>query len=82
MTDALDRRPGLPAADLHEGIREAAFALLRTERRGIAPAEVRCTTRIRTGVAHADGFLTTYQVSRPPVRVKPATSACACADPA
>lgn len=40
MTDALDRRPGLPAADLHERIREAAFALLLTERRPIDPDEI------------------------------------------
>ena len=40
MTDALDRRPGLPAADLHERIREAAFALLLSERRAIAPDEI------------------------------------------
>jgi len=40
MTDPLDRRPGLPAADLHERIREAAFALLLTERRAIAPDEI------------------------------------------
>ena len=40
MTDALDRRLGLPAADVHEHIREAAFALLLSERRPIAPDEV------------------------------------------
>ena len=40
MTDPLDRRPSLPAADLHERIREAAFALLLAERRAIAPDEI------------------------------------------
>lgn len=40
MTDALDRRPGLPAANLHERIREAAFALLLTERRPITADEI------------------------------------------
>lgn len=40
MSDAPDRRPGLPAADLHERIREAAFALLLTERRPIDPDEI------------------------------------------
>jgi len=40
MTDALDRRPGLPAADLHERIREAAFALLLSEHRAILPDEI------------------------------------------
>lgn len=44
MTDALDRRPGLPAADLHERIRETAFALLLTERREIAPDEITAAT--------------------------------------
>lgn len=44
MTDALDRRPGLPAADLHERIREAAFALLLTERRPIDPDEIATPT--------------------------------------
>ena len=44
MTDALDRRPGLPAADLHERIREAAFALLLTERRAIATNEIASVT--------------------------------------
>ena len=44
MTDALDRRPGLPAADLHERIREAAFALLLTERRPIDPDEIATST--------------------------------------
>ena len=44
MTDALDRRPGLPAADLHERIREAAFALLLTERRPIDPDEIAIST--------------------------------------
>ena len=44
MTDALDRRPGLPAADLHERIREAAFALLLTERRPIAAEEIAART--------------------------------------
>ena len=44
MTDALDRSPGLPAADLHERIREAAFALLLTERRAIAPDEIAAAT--------------------------------------
>jgi hypothetical protein len=44
MTDALDRRPGLPAADVHERIREAAFALLLSERRPIAPDEVAAVT--------------------------------------
>ncbi len=40
MTDALDRRPDLPAADLHERIREAAFALVLTERRPIPVDEI------------------------------------------
>lgn len=40
MTDALDPRPHLPAADLHERIREAAFALLLTRRRPIEPHEL------------------------------------------
>lgn len=44
MTDALDRRPSLPAADLNERIREAAFALLLTKRRPIEPAELAATT--------------------------------------
>jgi hypothetical protein len=44
MTDALDRRPGLPTADVHERIREAAFALLLSERRPIAPDEVAAVT--------------------------------------
>lgn len=44
MTDALDRRPGLPAADLHERIREVAFALLLTERRPISAGEIAATT--------------------------------------
>ena len=44
MTDALDRRPGLPAADLHEQIREAAFALLLLERRAISPDEIAAAT--------------------------------------
>ncbi len=44
MTDALDRRPGLPGADLHERIREAAFALLLTERRPIDPDEIATST--------------------------------------
>jgi hypothetical protein len=39
-----DRRPGLPAAELHERIREAAFALLFTERRPIAPHEIATAT--------------------------------------
>src|SRR5437667_11688537 len=47
MTDALDRRPGLPAADLHGRIREAAFALLLTERRAIAPDEIAGATGAR-----------------------------------
>jgi hypothetical protein len=40
MTDALDRRPGFPAADRHERIREAAFVLLLAERRAIALDEI------------------------------------------
>ncbi len=44
MTDALDRRPGLPAAELHERIREVAFALLLTERRPVAPDEIATAT--------------------------------------
>lgn len=44
MTDALDRHPGLPAADLHERIREVAFALLLTERRPIGPDEIAAAT--------------------------------------
>ena len=44
MTDALDRRPGLPATDLHERIREVAFALLLTERRPVAPDEIAAAT--------------------------------------
>lgn len=40
MTDALDRRPGLPAADLHERIREAAFALLLAGRRPVSADEL------------------------------------------
>ncbi len=44
MIDALDRRPGLPAADLHERIREVAFALLLTERRPIAAGEMAAAT--------------------------------------
>src|SRR5437667_4682969 len=44
MTDPLDRRPGLPAADLHERIREAAFAVLLAERRAITPDEIAAAT--------------------------------------
>jgi hypothetical protein len=40
MTDARNRRPDLPAADLHERIRETAFALLLIERRAIEPEEI------------------------------------------
>ena len=40
MTDGINRRPGLPASDLHERIREAAFALLLTERRPIPVDEI------------------------------------------
>jgi hypothetical protein len=40
MPDDLDRRPSLPASDLHERVREAAFALLLTELRAIAPDEI------------------------------------------
>ena len=40
MTDAVDRRPGLPTTDLHERIREAAFALLLTEQRPIPAEEI------------------------------------------
>jgi DNA-binding IclR family transcriptional regulator len=47
MPYALDRRPGLPATDLHERIREAAFALLMTERRPIAPDEIATATGAR-----------------------------------
>jgi Alkylmercury lyase len=39
-----DRRPGLPAAELHERIREAAFALLLTQRRPIALDEIATAT--------------------------------------
>lgn len=44
MNDALDHRPGLPAADLHERIREAAFALLLTKRRAITADEIAAAT--------------------------------------
>jgi hypothetical protein len=44
MTDAVDGRPGLPADDLHERIREVAFALLMTERRPIALGEIAAAT--------------------------------------
>ena len=44
MTDATDRRPGLPAADLHERIREVTFALLLTKHRAIAPDEIAAAT--------------------------------------
>src|SRR5438445_10050693 len=44
MTDPLDRRLGLPAADFYERIREAAFALLLAGRRAIAPAEIAAAT--------------------------------------
>lgn len=40
MPDSLERRPGLAASDLHERMREAAFALLLTERRPIAAGEL------------------------------------------
>src|ERR687896_1989526 len=40
MTESPDRRPALAAADLHARVREAAFALLLTERRPLAPDEV------------------------------------------
>lgn len=44
MTDPLDRRPGLPANDVYERIREAAFALLLTERRPLAADELSRTS--------------------------------------
>ena len=44
MTDASGRRPDLPAGDLHERIREVAFALLLTEHRAIAPDEIAAAT--------------------------------------
>lgn len=53
MTDALDRRPGLPAADLHERIREAAFALLLSERRPIAAEELAAATGTPDGTLPA-----------------------------
>lgn len=53
MTDPADRRPGLPAADLHERIREAAFALLLTERKPIAAAEIASTTDVSAGTLPA-----------------------------
>jgi hypothetical protein len=53
MTDGLDRRPGLPAADLHERIREAAFALLLIERRAIHPDEIAAATGARADVLRA-----------------------------
>lgn len=40
MSTDMDRRPKLAASDLHERVREAAFALLLTEHRAIAPAEL------------------------------------------
>lgn len=55
MTDAPDRRPELPAADLHERIREIAFALLLTERRPIAADEI--ATATGTGDASLPGML-------------------------
>ena len=48
MTDTLHNRPDLPATDLHERIREAAFALLLTERRAIEPDELAATTGAST----------------------------------
>lgn len=40
MTDASNLRPDLPAADLHQRIRELTFALLLTKHRAIAPGEI------------------------------------------
>ncbi len=53
MTDAFDRRPDLPAADLHERIREAAFALLLTEQRAIAADEIAAATGAPTSALPA-----------------------------
>lgn len=44
MSDARDRRPGLLDAELHERIRETAFALLLTKRRAIPPDEIAAAT--------------------------------------
>jgi hypothetical protein len=53
MTDSTDRRSGLPAADLHERIREAAFALLLTERKPVAAAEIASATGVSAGTLPA-----------------------------
>lgn len=53
MTDAPDRRLGLPAADLHERIREAAFALLLIERRAIPADEIAAATGAPGSALHA-----------------------------
>src|SRR5947209_7836593 len=86
MTDALDRRPGLPAADLHERIREAAFALLLTERRAIAPDEIAGATR---GGGERAAVRRARRPTSPPLgygrraglrAVRPGTSARRCCD--
>lgn len=40
MSDGVERRPGLAAGELRERVREAAFALLLSERRVVAPAKL------------------------------------------
>lgn len=40
MSDGVERRPGPAAGDLRERVREAAFALLLSERRVVAPAKL------------------------------------------
>ena len=44
MTTDPDRRPGLPASDLHERMREAAFALLLIRREPIATDDLALLT--------------------------------------
>lgn len=53
MTDPHGRRPGLPAAELHERIREAAFALLLTERRAITAEAIAAATGAPPGALPA-----------------------------
>jgi Alkylmercury lyase len=50
MPNDLDRRPGLPASDLHKRIREAAFALLLTKRRPIAADEIAVASGVQEAV--------------------------------
>lgn len=52
MTD-LVRRSGLPASDVHERIREAAFALLLIERRPITAEELAADTGAPAGALPA-----------------------------